>query len=128
MIGFRDQRDTQRVMEVVPKRFGKYGLTVHPTMTKLSARATRSYWLRTVSPERATTFEYLPPGRVAVGRYRPTAPTDPYVPTLEHTVPQVMVSLRARKLNVKCERAPAGIAGADDETSAKSSFAHGCGE
>ena len=26
---------TQRVMEVIPKRFGKYGLTVHPTKTKL---------------------------------------------------------------------------------------------
>ena len=35
VIGFRDDRDAQRVMEVLPKRFGKYGLTVHPTKTKL---------------------------------------------------------------------------------------------
>ncbi len=35
VIGFRDDRDAQRVMEVIPKRFGKYGLTVHPTKTKL---------------------------------------------------------------------------------------------
>ena len=35
VIGFRDQRDAQRVMEVITKRFGKYGLTVHPTKTKL---------------------------------------------------------------------------------------------
>jgi len=35
VIGFRDQRDAQRVREVLPKRFGKYGLTVHPTKTKL---------------------------------------------------------------------------------------------
>lgn len=35
VIGFRDHRDAQRVMEVVPKRFEKYGLTVHPTKTKL---------------------------------------------------------------------------------------------
>ena len=35
VIGFRDHRDAQRVMEVLPKRFGKYGLTVHPTKTKL---------------------------------------------------------------------------------------------
>jgi group II intron reverse transcriptase/maturase len=35
VIGFRDQRDAQRVMEALPKRFGKYGLTVHPTKTKL---------------------------------------------------------------------------------------------
>ncbi len=34
-IGFRDQRDAERVMEVIPKRFGKYGLTVHPTKTKM---------------------------------------------------------------------------------------------
>jgi group II intron reverse transcriptase/maturase len=34
-IGFSDQRDAHRVMEVIPKRFGKYGLTVHPTKTKM---------------------------------------------------------------------------------------------
>jgi RNA-directed DNA polymerase len=34
-IGFRDQRDAQCVMEFSPKRSGKYGLTVHPTKTKL---------------------------------------------------------------------------------------------
>jgi RNA-directed DNA polymerase len=35
VIGFRDPSDARRVMEVLPKRFGKYGLTVHPTKTKL---------------------------------------------------------------------------------------------
>jgi group II intron reverse transcriptase/maturase len=35
VIGFRDERDAQRVLEVIPQRFGKYGLTVHPTKTKL---------------------------------------------------------------------------------------------
>lgn len=35
VIGFCDLRDAQRVMEVLPKRFGKYGLSVHPTKTKL---------------------------------------------------------------------------------------------
>ncbi len=35
VIGFSDHRDAQRVMEVIPKRLGKYGLTVHPTKTKL---------------------------------------------------------------------------------------------
>jgi hypothetical protein len=35
VIGFRDGRDAQRVLEVIPQRFGKYGLTVHPTKTKL---------------------------------------------------------------------------------------------
>jgi group II intron reverse transcriptase/maturase len=35
VIGFRNDRDAERVMEVLPKRFGKHGLTVHPTKTKL---------------------------------------------------------------------------------------------
>ena len=34
-IGFRDERDARRVMEVIPKRFSKYGLTVHPEKTRL---------------------------------------------------------------------------------------------
>lgn len=33
-IGFRDERDARRVMEVIPKRFAKYGLTVHPEKTR----------------------------------------------------------------------------------------------
>ncbi len=35
VVGFRDERDAHRVMEVLPKRFGRYGLTRHPTKTKL---------------------------------------------------------------------------------------------
>jgi group II intron reverse transcriptase/maturase len=35
VMGSRDQSDAQRVLDVLPKRFGKYGLTVHPTKTKL---------------------------------------------------------------------------------------------
>jgi RNA-directed DNA polymerase len=35
VMGFRDQCDAQRVLDVLPKRFGKYSLTVHPTKTKL---------------------------------------------------------------------------------------------
>jgi RNA-directed DNA polymerase len=35
VIGFRDERDAQRVMEVLPKRFERYGLAIHPTKTKL---------------------------------------------------------------------------------------------
>jgi RNA-directed DNA polymerase len=34
-IGFRHERDARRVMEVLPKRFGKYGLTIHPDKTRL---------------------------------------------------------------------------------------------
>jgi len=32
---FSSQRDARRVMDVLPKRFGKYGLTLHPDKTRL---------------------------------------------------------------------------------------------
>jgi group II intron reverse transcriptase/maturase len=35
VIGFTDEEDARRVMAVLPKRIGKYGLTVHPEKTKL---------------------------------------------------------------------------------------------
>ena len=35
VIGFTDQLDAKRVMEVLPKRFGRYGLKLHPTKTRL---------------------------------------------------------------------------------------------
>lgn len=34
-IGFRNERDARRVMEVLSKRLAKYGLTVHPDKTRL---------------------------------------------------------------------------------------------
>ena len=34
-IGFRFEADARRVMEVLPKRFAKYGLTTHPEKTRL---------------------------------------------------------------------------------------------
>lgn len=35
ILGFTDGEDAQRVMEVLPKRFGKYGLELHPDKTRL---------------------------------------------------------------------------------------------
>ena len=35
VIGFTEEADARRVMDVLPKRFGKYGLTVHPEKTRL---------------------------------------------------------------------------------------------
>jgi hypothetical protein len=35
VIGFTDKSDAQRVLEVLPKRFGKYGLSLHPDKTRL---------------------------------------------------------------------------------------------
>jgi RNA-directed DNA polymerase len=35
VIGFACEADARRVLEVLPKRFGKYGLTIHPEKTRL---------------------------------------------------------------------------------------------
>ena len=35
VMGFSCEEDAKRVMEVLPKRFGKYGLTLHPDKTRL---------------------------------------------------------------------------------------------
>jgi hypothetical protein len=35
VIGFTEDEDARRVMTVLPKRFGKYGLTIHPDKTRL---------------------------------------------------------------------------------------------
>ena len=34
VIGFTDEEDARRVMAVLPKRFGKYGLTIHQDKTR----------------------------------------------------------------------------------------------
>jgi hypothetical protein len=62
VIGFRDQRDAQRVMEVLPKRLGKYGLSIHPTKTKLVPFGPPS--TATTDPDESTgdrpgTFDFL---------------------------------------------------------------------
>jgi RNA-directed DNA polymerase len=35
VMGFACERDARRVLDVLPKRFGKYGLTIHPDKTRL---------------------------------------------------------------------------------------------
>jgi RNA-directed DNA polymerase len=35
IMGFTCEGDARRVLDVLPKRFGKYGLTIHPTKTRL---------------------------------------------------------------------------------------------
>ncbi len=35
VIGFTEEEDARRVLEVLPKRFGKYGLALHPDKTRL---------------------------------------------------------------------------------------------
>jgi group II intron reverse transcriptase/maturase len=61
-IGFRDYRDAQRVMEVIPKRFGKYGLTTHPDKTRLVAFRRPSStvpWRENEPHHRSGTFDLL---------------------------------------------------------------------
>ena len=37
VMGFTCEEDARRVLDVLPKRFGKYGLTIHPDKTRLVA-------------------------------------------------------------------------------------------
>jgi group II intron reverse transcriptase/maturase len=55
VIGFASEEDARRVLDVLPKRFGKYGLTLHPDKTRLvpfqrpphqDTPATTSEWVR----------------------------------------------------------------------------------
>jgi RNA-directed DNA polymerase len=62
VIGFRDGRDAQRVLEVLPKRFGKYGLTIHPTKSRLTPFRPSCLWAnddRGEPTETSGTFDLL---------------------------------------------------------------------
>jgi len=62
VIGFTDERDARRVLNVLPKRFGRYGLRLHPEKTRL-VRFCRPPWRRDhkrpPSDRRPGTFELL---------------------------------------------------------------------
>jgi group II intron reverse transcriptase/maturase len=57
VIGFELESDARRVMAVLPKRFARFGLTIHPTKTKLIefGRPTRSQ----TSGKGKGTFDFL---------------------------------------------------------------------
>jgi hypothetical protein len=57
---------------------------------------------------RSDTPQLITADRVALGRCRLRAPTDPYVLALEHTVPQIRVSLHADRASGPCGREPVG--------------------
>ncbi len=59
VVGLRDRRDADRVMDVIPKRFGKYGLTVHPTKTKLVPFCPPSSRTKDDDDDRPGTFDLL---------------------------------------------------------------------
>ena len=61
VILFRHEDDARRVQEVLPKRFGKYGLTLHPEKTRLVpfCRPTYAAGTRVPRVDRPGTFDFL---------------------------------------------------------------------
>jgi hypothetical protein len=57
VMGFACEADARRVLDVLPKRFGKYGLTIHPDKTRLVPFARPSS-----RPARAGSEALPPPG------------------------------------------------------------------
>jgi RNA-directed DNA polymerase len=55
VMGFELQEDAEKVLRVLPKRFGKYGLTIHPDKTRLVAFGRPS----DTSGSKPGTFDYL---------------------------------------------------------------------
>ena len=58
VIGFTDEQDARRVTEVIPKRFGKYGLTTHPDKTRL-VRFGRPQQRHVPSADRPGIYDFL---------------------------------------------------------------------
>lgn len=59
VIGFTDESDARRVLDVLPKRFGKYGLTIHPEKTRMVPfQKPRGSQHRSDAP-RPGTFDFL---------------------------------------------------------------------
>jgi RNA-directed DNA polymerase len=61
VIGFSEETDARRVLEVLPKRFGKYGLTLHPDKTRLVpfVRPTQRPRPGDRAQQRPGTFDFL---------------------------------------------------------------------
>jgi RNA-directed DNA polymerase len=62
VMGFESEEDAQRVHAVLPKRFGKYGLNLHPTKTRLIpfARPCRGQESKQGTAEQEnSTFDFL---------------------------------------------------------------------
>jgi len=57
VIGFEFERDAHRVMEVLPKRFGRFGLAIHPEKTKLVRFSKPSSYVKSVKWN--GTFDFL---------------------------------------------------------------------
>jgi group II intron reverse transcriptase/maturase len=56
---FQYREDAERVLEVLPKRFGKYGLTLHPDKTRLVAFGRHAQAEAEKQGKKAETFDFL---------------------------------------------------------------------
>ena len=59
VVGFTDDEDARRVMAVLPKRFGKYGLTIHPDKTRLVPFRKPEGERKPLKPQGPGTFDFL---------------------------------------------------------------------
>ena len=59
VLGFTCEEDARRVLEVLPKRFGKYGLTIHPDKTRLVRFRPAATAYRSHSAESPEAFDFL---------------------------------------------------------------------
>jgi RNA-directed DNA polymerase len=56
---FQYREDAQKVLEVLPKRFGKFGLTLHPQKTRLIEFGRSAYWRARRKGAKLDTFDLL---------------------------------------------------------------------
>jgi RNA-directed DNA polymerase len=59
LLCFQCKEDAERVLEVLPKRFAKYGLTLHPQKTRLVKFGRRAYYQAKRTKTKAATFAFL---------------------------------------------------------------------
>ena len=87
-------------------------LSIH-TLLPYGRRSDQPRSLSTVftGPKQVAQFEFHRSDRVAPGRCRPRAPTDPYVLALEHTVLQIRGSLHDDRATGPCKREAMGSSG-----------------
>jgi RNA-directed DNA polymerase len=59
VLGFQYREDAEKVLQVLPKRFARYGLTLHPEKTRLVAFGRRALAREHQMGERTDTFDFL---------------------------------------------------------------------
>ena len=59
LLCFQNREDAQRVLDVLPKRFAKYGLTLHPEKTRLVEFGRRAHQQAKLLKTKTATFDFL---------------------------------------------------------------------